>query len=568
MNKKFALLGLLIAAVLLFGAVLPAITAFAGEEGDNKSPAETALEENTEGSDKALNAGTDEITAGAEDAAGDKNTAGAEDVSDDEQSDDALLADLDGGYDRVTIHVTNIVYNDPNELIERSVYINKGSGSGTASKAITPAGTQTATYLSNSHEYYGYTFTFQGVFVLATAESGIATGSPDDYRVVNRVYLIYHDADLNEPSTVMVKFEDGTIEEYYLADSPDVYISPLYSVEGADFDFKRVDRISRGSYSWSNENTFITQYSHMFPDPSQSNPVDHYRFLYWKNGDEIYEADQTYTLYTYRDGEKTVTAYAIWQPSVTVNYHVAGETAKSVESFESATVYDYTPTAPEDGLVFEGWFDGNGEKLENPTTYTAPAVTGEEEVVTKPAIYDVYAKFTPVVRTVSVEKVWDDEDDKNEARPESVTIRLLANGEDTEKALELKESDGWKGEFANLDAYADGQKIVYTVEEDEVPDYTAAVTGDADSGFTVTNKYEPKEDEPDVKPTSDTPKSDDTTGETPAEKPQAADNTKTASSQSATGDTSLTALWITVLIISGLALAGWSILNRGKRRDR
>ena len=69
-----------------------------------------------------------------------------------------------------------------------------------------------------------------------------------------------------------------------------------------------------------------------------------------------------------------------------------------------------------------------------------------------------------------------------------VTVHLLADGVDTGKTVTLDEASGWKGQFDNLrKCKPDGTEIVYTVKEDDVPNYTGAITGDATTGFTITN---------------------------------------------------------------------------------
>ena len=69
-----------------------------------------------------------------------------------------------------------------------------------------------------------------------------------------------------------------------------------------------------------------------------------------------------------------------------------------------------------------------------------------------------------------------------------VTVHLLADGVDTGKTVTLDEASGWKGQFDNLrKCKPDGTEIVYTVKEDDVPNYTGAITGDVASGFTITN---------------------------------------------------------------------------------
>lgn len=100
--------------------------------------------------------------------------------------------------------------------------------------------------------------------------------------------------------------------------------------------------------------------------------------------------------------------------------------------------------------------------------------------------------YTPAKTEVSVKKVWKDENNQDGKRPSSVTVKLLADGQDTGKTLELTEANGWAGSFKDLDADKGGTPIQYTVVEVTVPSYTSEVTGDAASGFTITNSYSPE----------------------------------------------------------------------------
>lgn len=100
--------------------------------------------------------------------------------------------------------------------------------------------------------------------------------------------------------------------------------------------------------------------------------------------------------------------------------------------------------------------------------------------------------YTPAKTQVSVKKVWKDENNQDGKRPSSVTVKLLADGQDTGKTLELTEANGWAGSFKDLDADKGGTPIQYTVVEVTVPGYTSEVTGDAASGFTITNSYLPE----------------------------------------------------------------------------
>ncbi|WP_247930961.1 Cna B-type domain-containing protein [Streptococcus oralis] len=100
--------------------------------------------------------------------------------------------------------------------------------------------------------------------------------------------------------------------------------------------------------------------------------------------------------------------------------------------------------------------------------------------------------YTPAKTEVPVKKVWKDENNQDGKRPTSVTVKLLADGQDTGETLTLTEANGWAGSFTNLDADKGGTPIKYTVVEVTVTGYTSKVTGDAASGFTITNSYSPE----------------------------------------------------------------------------
>ncbi|WP_187393444.1 Cna B-type domain-containing protein [Bacillus sp. E214] len=89
---------------------------------------------------------------------------------------------------------------------------------------------------------------------------------------------------------------------------------------------------------------------------------------------------------------------------------------------------------------------------------------------------------------IKANKVWKDADNKDNLRPEKVTVSLLANGEETGKTIELKDTNNWEGKFYQLDKYdKDGEVITYTVAESKVDSYQVSITGDATDGYVLTN---------------------------------------------------------------------------------
>lgn len=90
---------------------------------------------------------------------------------------------------------------------------------------------------------------------------------------------------------------------------------------------------------------------------------------------------------------------------------------------------------------------------------------------------------------VLVKKVWNDKNDKYDKRPDSVTVKLYADGKDTGKTLKLNKKNKWQGGFYNLSPKESGKEIKYTVKEDKVPGYITEVKGNAKDGFVITNTH-------------------------------------------------------------------------------
>ncbi len=106
--------------------------------------------------------------------------------------------------------------------------------------------------------------------------------------------------------------------------------------------------------------------------------------------------------------------------------------------------------------------------------------------------YSLINKHTPGQTHVQVTKAWFDGNDQDGLRPQSVTVTLLADSRDTGKTITLSEANHWTGTFTELDMYAQGQLIAYSVEEVPVGNgYTWVTTGDAVHGYILTNTRTP-----------------------------------------------------------------------------
>lgn len=87
--------------------------------------------------------------------------------------------------------------------------------------------------------------------------------------------------------------------------------------------------------------------------------------------------------------------------------------------------------------------------------------------------------------SVTGKKTWDDQNDLAQGRPESIRIRLYANGKEIDSKIVTK-ADEWSWEFTKLPKYANGEEIVYAISEDQVVGYTSNIIG-----YDVTNVYAP-----------------------------------------------------------------------------
>ena len=140
------------------------------------------------------------------------------------------------------------------------------------------------------------------------------------------------------------------------------------------------------------------------------------------------------------------------------------------------------------------WSFENLPKYENGGQLIRYTITENtvEDYTTEYNGYNVINTHAPAKTSVTVTKSWQDSGNQDGIRPNDVTVRLLANGEDTGKTLVLSVGNGWTGTFGDLDKFADGEEIVYTVEELTVPGYTTVITGGQAEGYTITNSHTPE----------------------------------------------------------------------------
>ena len=102
------------------------------------------------------------------------------------------------------------------------------------------------------------------------------------------------------------------------------------------------------------------------------------------------------------------------------------------------------------------------------TVYAAPKI--EDDNTDKDSIY--------------VMKKWDDNNDSQGYRPDSIKVDLILDGTVISTA-ELDQSNAWSFTFEDLE-----KSNAYSIEEHDVDYYTAKYSGDQENGFIITNIYD------------------------------------------------------------------------------
>lgn len=93
------------------------------------------------------------------------------------------------------------------------------------------------------------------------------------------------------------------------------------------------------------------------------------------------------------------------------------------------------------------------------------------------------------LKDITVNKVWNDKDNQDGIRPESITIQLLGNSNLVAEAT-LDESNDWSYVFKDLEVNSNGEEIVYEVKEFEVEGYETSITEKEENTFEITNSHD------------------------------------------------------------------------------
>lgn len=133
-------------------------------------------------------------------------------------------------------------------------------------------------------------------------------------------------------------------------------------------------------------------------------------------------------------------------------------------------------------------FFNEGTQIEY--TLTEDTMSGYSDVVEKRSdyVFVLTNKYSPATVDVTIVKKWNDDNDRDGMRPESVDIVL--NGSDGKLYTgTLSTENGYTCVFQSVPKYHDGGTLInYTIAEEKIPGYTTTIAKDA-SGykFTLTN---------------------------------------------------------------------------------
>ncbi|MGI5887814.1 MAG: Cna B-type domain-containing protein [Oscillospiraceae bacterium] len=180
---------------------------------------------------------------------------------------------------------------------------------------------------------------------------------------------------------------------------------------------------------------------------------------YLDGGALTLEASNSSSRYT---ASSAVESASLLQASAVVN--VPSEEAKqSAIASASVVITDNTATYG-GGVGSNHYLDFGTPTDEEKEEHNVPSVTPEPEKI-----------------SINVEKVW-----IGDAGAEA-TVHLFANGTENGSAVLTADSD-WSYTFTDLDKTdSEGNEITYTITEDALEGYETSITGDASSGFIVTN---------------------------------------------------------------------------------
>ncbi len=233
-----------------------------------------------------------------------------------------------------------------------------------------------------------------------------------------------------------------------------------------NYEFKNLDKYdTKGvKYNYTVEENEITEHE-------EGHYVDTYKVVNENHEELVIDITNRLTGTTELGGDKTWkdnnNAYGTRPDSIIVNLLANGEKVQDKEVSEGEKgewKFFFT------NLVK---FDENGKKIEYSIS--------ENDVINYVGKVENTNITNTLTGTTEVQgiKIWHDSDNAYGTRPESITVKLLANGNVIkEKRVKADENGDWKFVFEDLEEYdSEGVKIEYTINERAVPRYLPEIKG-------------------------------------------------------------------------------------------
>ena len=101
--------------------------------------------------------------------------------------------------------------------------------------------------------------------------------------------------------------------------------------------------------------------------------------------------------------------------------------------------------------------------------------------------YNIVNDYQPEVTSVSVSKVWDDNNNEQNLRPDSIAVSL-SDGQKVVKVVVLNEANGWTATVNNLPTVVNGQNAQYAWKEQQVLSYSLEGVTQQGNLMVFTNK--------------------------------------------------------------------------------
>lgn len=202
--------------------------------------------------------------------------------------------------------------------------------------------------------------------------------------------------------------------------------------------------------------------------------------------DSVGTGIKNYNVYGYNDSNKiTININKTWDDdnnasgnrpdSVVVNLFADGEKIDSV----TITKHDGW------SYSFNDLDKYKGSELIN-YTVTEDAVENYSTTIDG---FNIVNTYTPKKTSLTINKVWDDDNNAVGDRPANVTVKIYSDGDEL-TTVSLSSENNWTYVLNDIDVYKNKEKIKYTItEENPAEYYDISVTGDQEIGYTITNKY-------------------------------------------------------------------------------